>query len=144
MDKMNNEKNDRSFLGTGWSFPPTFDAHSKILITVSDEEDIRQSLHILLSTQITERIMLRDFGCDLSALLFENITTTILTKIRVIIERAILVYEPRVKMLEINFERSNLDEGLIHINLIYLIRSINTRGNIVFPFYVKEGTYVNR
>lgn len=135
---------DKSFLGTGWSFPPTFDSNSKTLATVSDEEDVRQSLQILMSTQLTERIMLPDFGCDLSAMLFENITTTLQTKIRGIIERAILLYEPRVKLEEINFERSDANEGIIFIEVVYRIRTINTRSNIVYPFYIKEGTFINQ
>lgn len=135
---------DKSFLGTGWSFPPTFDSNSKTLATVSDEEDVRQSLQILMSTQLTERIMLPDFGCDLSAMLFENITTTLQTKIRGIIERAILLYEPRVKLEEINFERSDANEGVIFIEVVYRIRTINTRSNIVYPFYIKEGTFINQ
>ena len=135
---------DKSFLGTGWSFPPTFDSNSKTLVTVSDEEDVRQSLQILMSTQLTERIMLPDFGCDLSAMLFENITTTLQTKIRGIIERAILLYEPRVKLEEINFERSDANEGVIFIEVVYRIRTINTRSNIVYPFYIKEGTFINQ
>lgn len=135
---------DKSFLGTGWSFPPTFDSNSKRLVTVSDEEDVRQSLQILMSTQLTERIMLPDFGCDLSAMLFENITTTLQTKIRGIIERAILLYEPRVKLEEINFERSDANEGIIFIEVVYRIRTINTRSNIVYPFYIKEGTFINQ
>lgn len=135
---------DKSFLGTGWSFPPTFDSNTKTLATVSDEEDVRQSLQILMSTQLTERIMLPDFGCDLSAMLFENITTTLQTKIRGIIERAILLYEPRVKLEEINFERSDANEGVIFIEVVYRIRTINTRSNIVYPFYIKEGTFINQ
>lgn len=134
---------DKSFLGTGWSFPPTFDSNSKTLVTVSDEEDVRQSLQILMSTQLTERIMLPDFGCDLSAMLFENITTTLLTKIRGIIEHAILLYEPRIKLEEVNFERTDANEGIVFIEVIYRVRSINTRTNIVFPFYIKEGTFIN-
>lgn len=56
-----------SFLGTGWSFPPTFNNISGTVEMVSDEKDIFQSLHILLSTQLKERVMRSDFGCDLSA-----------------------------------------------------------------------------
>ena len=135
---------DKDFLGRGWSFPPTFDSASKSVVTVSDQEDVRQSLQILMSTQLTERIMLPDFGCDLSSMLFENITTTLLTKIRGIIERAILLYEPRIKLEEVSFERTDPNEGIIFIEVVYRIRSINTRANIVYPFYIREGTFINQ
>ena len=47
---------DKSFLGTGWSFPPEFNPYGSVK-KVSDEEDIRESLVILLSTSPGERIM---------------------------------------------------------------------------------------
>ncbi len=136
--------NNKSFLGIGWSFPPTFDDITRQLITVSDEEDIHQSLQILLSTQLTERIMLPDYGCDLSAMQFENITTTLLTKIKGIIEDAILIYEPRIETEQISFYKSDPAQGIIHIEIIYLIRNINSRKNIVFPYYIKEGTFIQK
>jgi phage baseplate assembly protein W len=48
---------DTTFLGTGWSFPPQFDLRHRGAVTVSEEEDIEQSLVILLSTHPGERVM---------------------------------------------------------------------------------------
>ncbi len=137
---------DKSFLGTGWSFPPTF---KNLLATnemVSSETDIYQSLHILLTTQLNERIMRSDFGCDLSALLYENITTTLLTKIKGLIQNAILKYEPRIDLLDVNFlsGESEINNGIIHIEIVYKIRATNSRKNFVFPYYLQEGTFVNK
>ncbi len=55
-----------SFLGTGWSFPPTFTNVSGDVVMTSDVEDILASLHILLSTSIGERLMQPTYGCNLS------------------------------------------------------------------------------
>jgi uncharacterized protein len=135
---------DKSFLGTGWGFPPTFNSHSGTVETVSDEKDIFQSLHILLSTQLKERVMRSDYGCDLSALLYENITITLLTKIKGIIENAILQYEPRIDLLDIEFYNENTNSGVINIEIIYSIRATNSRKNYVFPYYLEEGTFVKQ
>ena len=135
---------DKSFLGTGWGFPPTFNSHSGTVDTVSDEEDISQSLHILLSTQLKERVMRSDYGCDLSALLYENITVTLLTRMKGIIETAILHYEPRIDLLEIEFHTENTSEGVIKIEIIYRVRATNSRKNYVFPYYLEEGTFVKQ
>jgi phage baseplate assembly protein W len=134
----------KSFLGTGWSFPPTFNNLKGIVETVSDEQDIFQSLHILLSTQLKERVMRSDFGCDLSALLFENITITLLTKIRGIIENAILLYEPRIDLINVDFFTDEASNGIIKIDIIYMIRATNSRKNFVFPYHIKEGTFANQ
>ena len=56
---------DTSFLGTGWSFPPAFDRKIAQPVMVSDEEDISQSLDIILSTSLGERVLRPNFGCDL-------------------------------------------------------------------------------
>ena len=41
--------------------------------TVADEEDIQESLRILLSTRPGERVMQDLFGCDLESVLFEEV-----------------------------------------------------------------------
>ncbi len=133
---------EKSFLGTGWGFPPTFSNQKGTVKTVSDEEDIYQSLHILLSTQLKERVMRSDFGCDLSAMLYENITVTLLTKIKGIIQNAILKYEPRIDLLEVEFYTEDSNNGVIKIEIVYRIRTTNSRKNFVFPYYLEEGTFV--
>lgn len=133
-----------SFLGTGWGFPPTFNIHTGTVETVSEEKDIFQSLHILLSTQLKERVMRSDFGCDLSALLYENITITLLTKIKGIIENAIVLYEPRIDLMDVDFHMEETNSGVINIEIIYRIRATNSRKNYVYPYYLEEGTFVKQ
>lgn len=131
------------FLGKGWGFPPTFNPLIKTVETVSGEKDIHESLQILLSTQLTERIMRSDFGCDLTPLLFENVTVTLLTKIRGIIEHAILKYEPRIDLNDIYFgSETNDTQGFIRIEIEYTVRATNSRLNYVFPYYLEEGTFI--
>lgn len=130
------------FLGTGWSFPPTFNPHQRSVETVSDEEDIRQSLEILMSTRLGERILLSDYGCGINAMPFENITVTFLTKLKSIIKKAILLYEPRIDLEEIFFTSPRAEEGVINIQLQYRVRTTNSRLNYVYPFYIKEGSLI--
>jgi uncharacterized protein len=134
----------KSFLGIGWSFPPTFNTLSGTVEMVSDEKDILQSLHILLSTQLKERVMRSDFGCDLSALLYENITITLLTKIKGIIENAILLYESRIDLINVDFFTEETNNGIINIEITFKIRATNSRKNYVFPYHLKEGTFINQ
>ena len=134
--------NDETFLGKGWSFPPTFNNTDKTVETVKDGEDVKQSLHILLTTEFGERVMRADYGCNLTPLLFENITVTLLTKIKEIIKKAILKYEPRIDLEDIYFGSNESQEGMIIIEIEYIIRTTNSRQNYVFPFYLEEGTYI--
>ena len=65
----------KSFLGTGWSFPPKFNEHHLQVEMVSDDEDIRESLYILMSTRPGERITNLDYGCELHNLVFDPINS---------------------------------------------------------------------
>jgi phage baseplate assembly protein W len=133
---------DKSFLGIGWGFPPTFSSQLCTVQTVSEEEDIYQSLLILLSTQPKERVMRSNYGCDLSTMLYESITISLLTKIKGIVKNAILQYEPRIDLLEVEFYNEDVSNGLIKIEIVYRIRATNSRKNFVFPYYLEEGTFV--
>ncbi|NET16453.1 MAG: GPW/gp25 family protein [Okeania sp. SIO1H6] len=128
---------NNSFLGTGWSFPPTFNQDTGTVEMVSDEKDIIQSLEIILSTRPAERIMQPDFGCELSQFLFEEISQGLITGIRGIISDALVYHEPRINVEEINIEESE-QEGLLLISIIYTVRATNSRYNLVYPFYINE------
>lgn len=133
---------DQSFLGTGWSFPPEFNAVSRQVQTVSEEEDIRQSLFILFSTYPGERVMQPSYGCELRSMVFENLTESVETAIKNIIERAVLFFEPRIDLNFIDLNKDNLTEGVLNILVEYTVRATNTRSNIVYPFYFQEGTNI--
>jgi uncharacterized protein len=128
-----------SFLGTGWSFPPRFDKAAKSVRTVSDEQDIRESLEILLSTRPGERIMLPEYGCPTEELLFGAVDLTFVTSLRDTIRNAILLYEPRIDLIDVLVDTDSLAEGRISILLDYRIRATNSRMNMVYPFYRIEG-----
>ena len=130
---------EKTFLGTGWSFPPSFDRKLKSVELVSDKTDIDQSLEILLSTKLGERFMLPKYGCDLSDLVFESMNTTFETYITDLIKTAILYHEPRVDMESVEFENDQ-NEGKLLIIINYKIRITNSRSNFVFPFYKNEKT----
>ncbi|MBK6265144.1 GPW/gp25 family protein [Marivirga sp. S37H4] len=133
---------ENSFLGRGWAFPPAFDAKSKKSVMAEEEEDIRQSLFIIISTTPGERIMNPKFGCDLISSVFDNIDSLAVNRMKDLIRTAILNYEPRITLHEVIIDTSQSFEGVVHITMEYTIRKINVRTNIVYPFYLKEGTNV--
>jgi phage baseplate assembly protein W len=136
-------KTNTSFLGTGWGFPPTFLKSEKGVQMISDAEDIRSSLEILLSTSIGERELLPQYGCDLSKLLFEPLSTSLKSYVSDLINDAILYHEPRIRPEKINLTIDPL-QGAILIEVNYTILATNTRHNHVYPFYLTEGTNNNR
>jgi uncharacterized protein len=128
----------RSFLGKGWSFPPHFSNTEKGVAMISDEEDIRNSLEILVSTRPGERILQPGYGCNLDLLLFEPIDISLQTFIRDTVYTAIYLYEPRIRPENVILNAIE-PEGMVLLEIEYTIRSTNTRHNLVFPFYRTEG-----
>ena len=128
----------KSFLGTGWGFPPVFSASDAQVDMLSDAADIQSSLEILLSTRQGERVMRPDYGCNLDELVFEPLTTTFKTYIIDLIQTAILYHEPRIDVNNIALDDTGELEGKIIITVDYTIRSTNSRFNFVFPFYKNE------
>jgi len=137
------ERKYKSFLGTGWDFPPTFKKETKGVALISDIEDINSSLKILLSTRIKERILQPEYGCNLNDLIFEPITLSMLTLMENLIRDAIVLFESRIKLLNIDLE-SNANEGLIEVRISYLVKGTNSRLNYVYPIYLKEGTEIKK
>ncbi len=132
---------DHKFIGTGWGFPPTFTKTDQKVEMASGRLDIEQSLEILLSTRVGERIMQAKYGCNLDRLIFEPLDSTLITYVKDLIETAILYFEPRILVNEISIEPI-VNEGKLEINIEYTIAVTNTRYNYVFPFYKTEGTTV--
>jgi hypothetical protein len=133
---------EKSFLGKGWSFPPTFDKKLGDIQMVTMEEDIKQSLEIYFSTKLGERIMRSDYGCFLHSQVFELANESLIQGLSKELERSINEFEPRILIIEIKANKIDSSEGLIEINVNYEIRATNNRSNIVFPFYINEGTRI--
>ena len=134
------DEND-SFLGRGWAFPVTFNQGGYGVRLSENENDIKESLMILLTTSMGERVMRPDYGANLEDMLFESINVTTATIIINRLKRAILFHEPRVKVNDIDMV-PDVANGLIEVTIKYTIIATNSRTNLVFPFYLNEGTNI--
>ncbi|MGZ3764386.1 MAG: GPW/gp25 family protein [Mucilaginibacter sp.] len=132
-----------SFLGTGWSFPPSFDSAANTVVMTSDEADIQLSLQILLATRKGERVMEPGYGCNLDEMVFEPMTTTFKTYISEMIKTAILYYEPRIDLNSVQLDDSQETNGVILLMINYTVRTTNSRFNFVYPYYKNEGTEIH-
>lgn len=131
----------KSFLGTGWSFPPTFDRKTGSVEMVSNEDDIKQSLNILLSTSLGERVMQPKYGCNLTDYVYESLSSSVIGYIKDRVKNAILFYEPRIiaEKIEVTSDESfDLIEGRFTIIVEYTIPGTNSRFNYVYDFYENE------
>lgn len=137
------EQEAQAFLGRGWSFPPSFDKINAANQLSAGVQDIEESIRIILGTTPGERIMQPQFGCPIKKMVFEQLDTHIITEANHIIGNALLHFEPRIKFIQAEFPDKTGPEGVIHIIIHYSIIITNTRHNIVYPFYIAEGTNVS-
>lgn len=131
---------EKQFLGTGWSFPPTFSRATYSVLMVSEDTDIQQSLWVLFSTSLGERVMEPEYGSQLWQMVFRNINTSLMTQLADIVRQAVLYWEARIDVDDVIVQPDANEAGRVLIDVYYTIRQTNARNNLVYPFYLKEGT----
>ncbi len=134
---------EQSFLGTGWSFPPTFRRDPVGVEMLHNEEDVHSSIGIILATITGERIMLPSFGCNLQPHVFDPMNVPAIAMIEKIVREALIFHEPRIIVKGLN-SLPNQEMGMLEINIEYEIITTNTRYNYVFPFYMNEATNIEK
>ncbi|GAB6122656.1 GPW/gp25 family protein [Dysgonomonas termitidis] len=130
---------DKPYLGIGWSFPVSFDKKEGVSMSYGDG-DIRESLEVLLSTIPGERIFRPEYGCNIRQWVFSRMNLSEKTRIANTIEMAILEGEPRIILESVDVNIKNEREGILWISIDYLVSQTNSRSNMVYPFYIREGT----
>jgi phage baseplate assembly protein W len=128
-----------NFLGKGWKFPLQVTPGGKIA-QVKSEQRLEESIYLILSTAKGERVMLPDFGCGIHDLVFAPNNPVTLSAVAQNIRDALVAYEPRIDVTDVNTETAPEQPNLLLIRIDYRIRSNNARGNLVYPFYIREGT----
>jgi phage baseplate assembly protein W len=126
---------DYSFVGRGFSWPMSIDHTGSIRLTDS-ADDLDRSITIVLLTAPGERVMRPKFGCRIWDLLFEPITPNLLGLISEAVRDALAQWEPRITVEQVTPVADEDDNGLVRIQISYVVRATNDRRNLVYPFYV--------
>jgi phage baseplate assembly protein W len=128
---------DADFLGSGWKFPISI-KDGKI-ISSGGYDSIRESIMIILGTAKGERVMRPDFGCGINELVFAPNNTSTATLITFYIKEALLKWEPRIELLNVNAEPDETEPNQLIITIDYMVKTTNTKDNLVYPFYLERG-----
>ena len=136
-DRATGEQKD--FLGRGWAWPVQLDIRTGHVASVGYEDDIRQSMRIILETSPGERAMRPNFGSGIHDMVFEALDSTTLQRIRSTIEDALRRCEARIEVIAVDVDESATREGKLLVEVDYRVRKTNQTGNLVFPFYFREG-----
>ena len=133
MAKTNNT--GRDMMGGGWRFPVDTDGGGGIALS-QHEQDIEQSIDIILRTAKGERRMRPNFGCGIHDLVFYPNNATTWTLIAYNVEEALGWWEPRIKVSNVDVRPASNDPAKLVINIQYQVKATNDMRNLVFPFYL--------
>jgi Bacteriophage baseplate protein W len=122
-------------IGSGLAFPLQVDRRGGIALA-HDEQDIDQAIQLILGTAPGERPMRPEFGCGVHDFVFDTIDANTVGRMEEAIREALDRWEPRIQVLDVGFDLSQADSGLLTIDIGYQVRATNTERNLVYPFYV--------
>ena len=137
----------KAFLGVGWAFPLSVSAGRTA--TAAYDEDIREAIRIIIGTNPGERVMRPDFGAGLNQFLFEPVNTTTLATLQQRVQAALVDWEPRIDVNTVTVTAQwpsdatvpdPSDRDVLFIQVAYTVRATNSNQNLVYPFYLGEGS----
>jgi len=129
----------KAFLGVGWAFPVAVEP-DRTIADAAYEEDIRQAIRIIVLTERGERVMRPEFGAGLGAFVFEPMSTTTMELVRARVEEALTTWEARIDIVVLTVTAGRPERNKLLVDLTYRVRATNSVHNLVFPFYLQEGT----
>lgn len=122
------------FRGTGWKFP-ILPGPDGALSYVSDDENVAQSMYLLLKTVAGERATRPTFGTTVADTLFHGDSEYVLRNMEQVINDAVREWEPRVELESVSATRDSHDEASVSVLVAYRVLRTNTKRNLVFPYY---------
>jgi phage baseplate assembly protein W len=128
---------NQDYLGSGWSFPLRLTVQGNLLQT-TEIRNIEESIRLILGTKLGERVYRPNFGSRLSELAFAPMSTQTLLLIRLYIEEALGMWEPRI-VLEGVFTEPDPVRGRVDITIRYRLKEVHDSRSLVYPFYLTPG-----
>jgi phage baseplate assembly protein W len=123
------------FVGRGIAFPMRVNATGGIALVSSDDE-IAESIRLILGTSPGERPMRPDFGCPIHDHVFAPADASIIGMIGFEVRNSLATWEPRIDVLDVAVRQDESRPSLLYIDITYEVRDTNDPRNLVFPFYV--------
>ena len=122
------------YIGAGFGFPLQVNVQGGIQLSTGTP-NLEESIVIILRTDLGERVYRPNFGSRLSELVFEPMNVQTLMLIRLYVEQALEMWEPRIILKEVRADPDPI-RGRVDIEIVYQPKnSLDTR-SLVYPFYL--------
>lgn len=131
---------DRDTRSTGWAYwleEPVAGIGASLLGHVAEssgEENVRQSIWLILGTALGERVQRPDFGCAIHDLLFAPIGPLTTSAAADAVKQALTKWEPRIEVLDVEASPDAVEPTALIVEVHYRTRATNRRYNLVYPF----------
>lgn len=135
MVNLANRQLRRPYLGQSLRFPMQVNPQGSLELS-AEEQNIRESIYIILLTQWGERLSRPNFGCRLSELMFAPINSQTLMLMRIYVEEALEVWEPRIMVDEVLADPYST-QGRVDLTINYRLQTSYEQRSVVFPFYLQ-------
>jgi uncharacterized protein len=129
----------RDILGTGWKFPVRINGRGGFSLS-SEEQDVAEAIWIVLATARGERIMRPEFGCGIHDYVFAPNNSSTRGAIAHQVQEALIRWEPRIDLVDVRVDDDPGQANLLLVHIDYRIRANNAVHNLVYPFFIEEGT----
>jgi phage baseplate assembly protein W len=96
---------------------------SNDLTVFKDEDAVKESIKNLILTNRGERLMQPNLGGDIQAMLFENITPSVITLIEDKVRDTIEINEPRAELVDV-IVSSNIDDNQVNVKIVFYIKNV--------------------
>src|SRR5262245_42561707 len=123
------------FVGRGIAFPMRVNATGGLALVSSDEE-ITESIRLILGTSPGERPMRPDFGCPIHDHVFGSADASMIGLLGYEVRNSLALWEPRIDVIDVIVHQDESTPSLLYIDITYEVRDTNDPRNLVFPFYV--------
>jgi phage baseplate assembly protein W len=134
-----NPGNGNNVIGQGWSFPIRVNAKGGLDWSTGPNR-IQAAIWIILSTSPGERLMLPTFGAGIKDYVFQSNSQVICNRLQTAVRKALTQWEPRIQVVSVTATPSPEQDSLVLVSIDYQILATNELYNMVYPFYLTEGT----
>jgi phage baseplate assembly protein W len=124
-----------NLVGAGIAFPLRVDARGGLALSRSND-DVDEAIRLIVGTAHGERPMRPEFGCGIHDYVFESIDSYTLGRIDYEIRVALDRWEPRIDIVDVDFDISEAELGKLVIEITYSLRATSHVRNLVYPFYL--------
>jgi phage baseplate assembly protein W len=127
----------KSFMGRGFNFPIRVDGNGSMEMS-EDEDNIQQAIHLILGTAKGERLYRSGFGCAIHDLVFQPNNQVTASRVAAAVKEALITFEPRIMDVEVEASPDGYQANLMNVQIQYVVRALNKRENMVYPFYLRR------